>query len=386
MAALLLACGADRPHGAADEAPLGGGGGEGEGEAAREEALNEPPQGDAGGDAAGAAGGAAGGGAEDAGELGGVEGDGGEQGDGGAGEQDGAAGGDDGDEAVIQEVGRIRPSEGPMDGGTEVTLGGRGLQGVREIKVGNDAGFILGREDRTLLFRTPAGEPGPARVTAHFDDEVLTVERGFLYLGPTPDGGLAEWRREWWVPSPVEDRDLQGDSGLVRMAAVSDGRKLYVAVVGFALQDAAIVGYVDLDPGAGTGLKEMDLINPDGGELDRALSNRLVAEGGLGAELAFGSVGMWSADEAGAAQAGWRDLADPDNPRWERGALSALGVGESIETSVALPLAVAGTEIALCVRIVTADGRTMSNETLPPDNPALPYKWSTSYMVQVPAR
>jgi hypothetical protein len=355
-------------------AGLGGREGEGEGEAADPAGaaggLGDAGVGVEGGDEGGTPGGDA------AGEAGAEAGD--------AGGQDG--GGEDGPPGVVVEVERLRPSEGPFSGGNELTLTGKGLVGVQEIKIGGNDGFIIDRADRTLLFRAPMGDPGPAAVKIQFEDQLLTLPRSYMYLGPSPDGVLAEWPDHWWAPEEAPDEELNDESGLVRMAAVSDGHTLYIAIIGFATQEAAIVGYVDLDPGAGTGLKEMDRINPAGGALDTALSNRVVAEGGLGAELAFGTVGMWSSPEQGSPLAGWRNLADPENPRWVEGQLSALVASYTLETSVSLPPAVAGQDIAVCVRIVTADGQRLSNETLPPDNPALPAKWSESYIVRVPER
>ncbi len=398
----LVACGAQR--GGGDGGVEGAGDGAGDGGLDGGEERGGPsgtacPEGgdpldcpdggvDGGADGDGDGGGQGGGDDGDggAGADGGDDGDGGGQGGGDDGDG-GQDGGDDGAPPVVHSAQRLTPNEGSFEGGTEVRLIGRGLQDVLEIKVDGRVSVILERQDRSLIFKTPWGNPGPASVTVHFEGELKTLDRTYRYLGPALDGVVSEWREAWWIPHPDEAVELpDNQSGLVRMAAVSDGPTLYVAIIGFARQDAAIVGYVDLDPGEGTGLKQMSEINPAGGELDAALSNRVRAEGGLGAELGFGTVGMWSSPLEGAPQAGWRDLADPDNPVWMRGALNAVVADQTIETSVALPPAVAGTQIAVAVRIVTADGRQLSNQTLPPDNPALPSKWSQSYLVQVPER
>ena len=405
---LLAACGsAGRPGGgdgggAGAGADGGGEAGQGgaDGSAAGTEDGADVEGGGLGGEADGAEGadGAAGadGGGEGGEDVGGgqegaAEGGGPGQADagGGGGEEWGAEGGEEGGEqggGVVTEVGQFRPTEGSYLGGTSVILSGKGLEGVRRLTVGRQQAFIEERHDLSLQFRTPAGTPGLAVVQAYLDGEVLEVRQRFLFLGPSADGGLGDWREDWWDPPFDRMEEVPDDNGLLRMAAVSDGRLLHIAVVGYVLQDMAIIGFVDLDPGEGTGTVNMQDIDPEGGQLNTALSCPLLADDGLGAELAFGTVGMWSAADRGAPQAGWRDVSDPANIRWVAGPLSAVQALATVETTVALPRRVAGTEIAIAVRLVSADGRRLASDTLPRDNPANPGKWSRSYMLQIPDR
>jgi hypothetical protein len=273
-----------------------------------------------------------------------------------------------------------------MGGGIEVEVLGGGLLRAREVRIGQRPADVVARSPERLVVKTPPGQPGPADVVVDLEDKEAVLPGGFRFLGPDPDGNLAEWREGWWSAPPGVDSDLPG-AGLERLAAVSDGRRLHVAVTGLVSPDAAVVGYVDLDPGAGTGVKDMDAIDPAGGQLDQALSCPLVTgEAGLGAELAFGTAGAWSAPEEGSEEAGWRDVSDPARVRWLPGALSYRLATGSLETSVELPRAGVGSEVALAVRLVSLDGSRLSNQTLPPDDPRRPGVWSASYTVAVPGR
>jgi len=265
-----------------------------------------------------------------------------------------------------------------------VTVTGAGLAGATQVKFGGGVAFILDRDPRALLVETPPGNPGGVEVTVQVGDQVLRVGRRFHYRGPEVDGTVGEWPPSAWDPSAQDARSLEGGDGLGRMAAVSDGRTLTVALVGSVDQHSAIVGYVDLDPGAGTGVTRMQDIDPSGDALARALSNPLSAEGGFGAELAFGTVGMWSSRDDADPRAGWRDVSDPAAVRWVAGDLHALVAGSTVEASVPLPPGLAGGSVAVAVRLVSVDGSRLAPVTLPPDDNAVPGRWTRSYLVPVP--
>ena len=372
--------------GGAETAP----GEEGSGVGSGDELEGDP------GSARGEGGGASGAG-WDFGDPGGGEGagaggdPGGEVSDGGAGGRGGGGsagpgegGGDAGQPASTTRLTGLRPSEGDFDGGEEVTISGDGLAAATQVKFGGGVAIILDRAARALVVEAPPGQPGGVEVTVQVGERVLRAGRRFHYRGPRVDGNVGEWPGGAWDPTRQEARSLEGEEGLVRMAAVSDGRTLTVALIGLVDQHSAIVGYVDLDPGAGTGVTRMQDIDPSGDPLAQALSNPLTAQGGFGAELAFGTVGMWSSREEADPRAGWRDVSDPADVRWVGGALHALVAVSTVEASIPLPRGLAGGSVAVVIRIVSVDGRRLAPFTLPPDDDAQPGRWTRSYLVPVP--
>lgn len=117
---------------------------------------------------------------------------------GSAGVAAGATGGAPAAAGPTRGVTSVAPDEGPVDGGTRITLSGHGLSRAVRVDLGDRAGSDLVVEsDTRLSVVTPAaGEPGRASITVHLSTgEVYLFDPPFTYLAaPTvtaldPDTG-----------------------------------------------------------------------------------------------------------------------------------------------------------------------------------------------------
>ena len=301
------------------------------------------------------------------------------------GEGEGPAEGE-GEGSGAVEILLVDPGFGPMAGGTRLTITGSGFGAGATVEVGGAAAtdVVVDGLDR-IDCTTPAHAAGAVDVVVRVGGDTARLPRAFTYreeggggIDLTIDGDLSDWDVSWPRTSSERVSDW-GDNVLRELRAVTDGTTLWVAVNGNVEPDNVIVGYVDVDAGAGTGVTDLNGLSDNDGGLDAAISSALtIAEAGMGAELAFGSKGM-----AGAAglesNAGWRSLSPADNFGWLAGPL-AVSNG-TIETSVALP-EVHGNRIAIAVRIFNAEGAFTSNQSLPED--AAGAIWATSLVVEVP--
>ena len=211
-------------------------------------------------------------------------------------------------------------------------------------------------------------------------------------------GEGAEWPDVFLLSANTVESDWAEANRLEALYAAYDEAYLHVAVKGTVEGDTgpgnAIVVYVDVDPGAGTGFPAAGLLSDDNpaGSLDDAVSDTIVsAPDGFGADFAFGSVGMAShtlVQQLGdATHAGWRGLVGisaPDDLAWVNGEVLADRETAGIEARI--PLATlfggeppAGARVAFIVRLGSATGEYHSNQGLPPvgdeGEPERPLEW-----------
>ncbi|NOZ02089.1 MAG: hypothetical protein GXP54_09400 [Deltaproteobacteria bacterium] len=201
---------------------------------------------------------------------------------------------------------------------------------------------------------------------------------------PVLDGDIgADWDESLLVATNTAVTDWgTGKDELTALYAAYDDTHLYFGIKGGCGADNAIVAYLDRDFGESTGPADMNTLSDDEGELDAAVSSKLVvAAPGFGADFAFGSKGMKSftegSDLGSAGQgSGWRDIGDPGDFAWIQGSVVTKTGGNGIEA--AIPIATVfpdgipaqGSNVALVVRLVNADGQYTSNQTLPQDHDA----------------
>lgn len=278
---------------------------------------------------------------------------------------------------------RIEPNVGSFAGGGAVVIHGFHLGAADAVRIGGVDAPITESLPTSVTVQLPPGNPGLTGVAVDLDDDTLTLFRSFRYDGPAVDGHVDDWPLAWWVAEAAVQSTWGAANELYALGGVSDGEHLWIAVRGQVEAANVVVGYVDLDPGAGTGVADASALSDGDGALDIALSGpiSLVAQG-VGAELAFGTVGMASAEGFDGA-AGWRGLDPPDDFAWFDTPLIADGELGIIETRIALPEGV-GDEVAVAVRIGNAAGEVLSNQCLPEDDPDLPGSVSVFARIPVP--
>jgi len=158
---------------------------------------------------------------------------------------------------------------------------------------------------------------------------------------------------------------------------------LEITIEGSVDSSNAILCYLDVDYGAGTGVKNMNTISDSKGVLDKAIGSLIdaTAASGFGADYAFGTKGMVSATATWDEHAGWRNITiDQTDLHWISTATSPVTVDATPSVKGSIPIseiAVSpGDELALFVRIVTNNGQSVCNETLPEDDTDNPEKVS----------
>ena len=285
---------------------------------------------------------------------------------------------DPGDDLVLLAA---APGFGAVTGGTVVTVTGANFTEAMTVEVGGEAATFVFDDAGSVDVTTPPNVAGPADIVFTLPGgESDILEGGFEYVlsgTMTVDGDLADWGPAYLVAtnSVVSDWD-PALNALTELRVAYDDENLYVAVSGTAESLNYILGYVDVDFGAATGVTDMSTLADNGGngDLDDALSNVVtVTAAGFGAEFGFGAQGSSEvAPGALVATGGWRSLDPPDDFSWLTGPVAA-GVG-TLETSVVLTdllgdagIPSTGVQLAVAVKLSNKYGGTdgMSNQCLP---------------------
>lgn len=191
---------------------------------------------------------------------------------------------------------------------------------------------------------------------------------------PTLDGDVGtDWHSRSQAGSEIDGSDWP-DVTLDELRVQMDANLLYIGVRGrTALPHQAIVGFLDVDFGRGTGVDDLGELVDETGALDSALSNcGEITVAGFGADIGFGTVGMASA--FGPAEvAGWRLLATGADLQWLSGGVVLASAAEGgMEAAIplsSLPMAAIPAEGAVMalVVLVTEAGATCSfaDQSLP---------------------
>jgi len=213
-----------------------------------------------------------------------------------------------------------------------------------------------------------------------------------------PDGALDD------LGAPVVVQTIETDFGagfnqLDALRVTADARGIWVGVDGVFDQRAnGVVVWLDLDPGAGTGVgADLELVDPTG-VLDRFVGAPAVSTtvAGLGFDAAVGEVGAsYARTTATRDVAGVRQFQPPmgtaDDLAWKLGAVNfddgnladrepardAAATGATAGGMEVLVeygelwdggLPAGGATVSLVVTLGTADGRNQSNQALPPQD------------------
>ncbi len=285
---------------------------------------------------------------------------------------------DPGDDLVILAA---DPGFGTVMGGTEVEVTGANFTADMTAEVGGEEATFVFDDAGVVHVITPPNFAGPADIvfalpggeSDSLDDAFEYVLSGTMIV----DGDLADWGPAYQVATNSVASDWDPElNALSALYVAYDDANLYIGVSGYAEGLNYILGYVDVDFGAVTGVTDMSSLsdNDGNGDLDDALSNVVtVTAAGFGAEFGFGAQGnsVVSGEEL-VFDAGWRSLNPPDNFSWVNGPVDQ-GV-EAVETSVALTdllgvsgIPSTGLQVAVAVKLSNKYGGTdgMSNQCLP---------------------
>lgn len=285
-------------------------------------------------------------------------------------------------------VSGVEPAFGTTLGGTEVTISGQNFVPGATVVFGGVEVAPASVSATEVRLVTPKHPPGLVDVTVRNPDgKAATSPQAFEYVPkgtPVLDGRVGtDWDGTFLLAENAVATDWgPGLNELARLYASYDGQFLYVGIRGRCEASNAIVGYVDLDAGLGTGVADMGTLTDTTGALDNAISSLVVVqEPGFGAEMAFGTKGMAEATGfvgAGTTPpecdlAGWRLLGNPADLGWVLTGGEVLtdtdegGVETWIPLSGIFPGGVpaAGATMGIVVRLVNQDGTVTSNQALP---------------------
>lgn len=274
----------------------------------------------------------------------------------------------------------MTPAGGPVVGGTTVTVTGALLESAVGVEI--DGKLVPATvTSSSVTFKTPKHDVGSVQVEVVFpDNSKLTVVSPFRYgyiLSPVMDGVVsnADWPSDYIVAiTDTVTNWGEGKNELVGNYLAFDSQNLYIALEGNLEPNNALVVYVDVDFGAGTGPKDMKALSDNNGTLDDAVSGiAVVSVDGFGAEFAAGSVGPTSfkaqSPLGDSVAAGWRKLNPADNFAWLDG--NFLWNMDQLEMSIPLitllggPIPTQGAKIAIGIRIGNQYGEVYSNQGLP---------------------
>jgi IPT/TIG domain len=277
---------------------------------------------------------------------------------------------------------QVTPSTGTVLGGDLITIHGAGFKDGLTVVLGGEVLTPSQVSPSTAMFTTPSHVRGPLNVSVtNPNSQSTTIENGFTFIlrfTPTVDGDTAEWSDLFKLAQTSIESNWDPElNSLASLHLAFDSDMLYVAVNGYCQGDNYIIGYIDHDFGASSGIAEIiDLSDNQGdGDLDDALSNIMsVQVEGFGADVGFGTKGMSSIqlgdDISGAAYVGWRSLSPPYNFPWLPG--SVVCTGDALEAAIPLTtLAPEGLgqarDAAVFIRLTNRYGTEggLSNQSLP---------------------
>ncbi len=288
-----------------------------------------------------------------------------------------------GDQPVVYE---LWPRAVGPKGGASVAVHGAGLATASTLRV-DGAEVQFSTTPTGLSFVAPAHALGTASVEVELADGTLVASPTPLAYAPvgTPQVDGVRDADEWPDDAAVATTDLPPDWGaglneLHRVWLAYDADMLYVAIEGRVEGppvDNALVAYLDLDMGNATGVADTTELtdNAGNGDLDDALSGlAATTAAGFGADVAAGTVGGASfeagPDLSGAAKAGWRGLASPNDLAWLAGSVvtgegfveMAIPWGELLGSALDAPRTLAG-----FVRLTNHYGNAYAVQALPQD-------------------
>lgn len=182
---------------------------------------------------------------------------------------------------------------------------------------------------------------------------------------PKPDGEIGS---DWDPGTLLAVNDVGSawaGNSVAQLYAAYDADNLYIGVSGGVEAQNAVVVYVDVDYGAGTGAKSPLDLQDNSGALDDAIASKFVSKDAkFGMEFALGTLGMLTFSSGNASESGsvgWRSLEKIGDFAWLTAPVFAQA-GKAVEG--AIPLATLfpggvpakGTRVALVAVVVNKFG------------------------------
>ena len=295
----------------------------------------------------------------------------------------------------------ITPKWAQAKGGTVIQLQGTQLSAGWPVAFLSTADPTLGGQATNVVFgpgqdisaTTPPLPPVPADVrispvgmsplTLPAALDVVPVDTPFI------DGLLGA---DWNAMSLAAINDLLSTwsdpvnpakaNELTQLWVAYDAQNFYLGLKGTSEAQNALICYLDVDYGAGTGVSAPSAISDNTGKLDNAISNVLtVADPQIGLDFAVGTVGMSTfagGDLAGSAAAGWRALGKPSDLAWLQGVVQANPTDGAVEATIALaqlfPAGIPddGVLVKIACALGNQDGSALSNQYLPSQGTSTP--------------
>jgi hypothetical protein len=165
-----------------------------------------------------------------------------------------------------------------------------------------------------------------------------------------------------------------GKNQLSNLWVAYDAANLYVGIAGFSEANNAIVAYLDVDHGGGTGVAQPIDLKDNTGAVDDAIAGVLEnADTSIGLDVALASIGMagfGGGDLGQSLAAGWRALWPLDDFGWLSGTVQGTA-GVGLEASVPLQtlypkgLPPGGVKLRIAVALGNDNGAAISNQFLP---------------------
>jgi hypothetical protein len=301
------------------------------------------------------------------------------------------------------EVWGVTPESGTVLGGTPITVEGNAFADGAVVSVGGEALSTTFIDANTLRATTPphSAEAVEVRVT-NPDSQFVSLPTGYHYVlrgTPTLDGEIDTGAGSDWNDAFLAGQNNQGGSWspnhMDRLYVCFDDTNLYLGLAGWVESGIgnAMVVYIDVDYGPGTGVANMNALTDTSAGIDDAISSKCsVTAGGFGAEFAVGTKGMAGAESAELLpDAGLRLLvspATPDDFHWLASTVITSPTEHGVEAAVPLDallggLPPEGARLAVFARLLNADGQFLSNDTLPLDNPASPEEVGSVFVFEV---
>ncbi len=182
---------------------------------------------------------------------------------------------------------------------------------------------------------------------------------------PTVDGDVGT---DWHVGSLLgmnTNASTWENNSVSTLHAAYDKDNLYVGIAGSVESQNAIVVYIDVDYGQGTGVQNPADLKDNSGQLDDAIASKTTcSDAKFGADFAVGTVGMvsFTSGVAGdSASAGWRNLSNTSDFAWLTAPVYAQA-GKALEASIPLAtlfpngIPAKGTRVALFAVVTNKSG------------------------------
>ncbi|MFC1654821.1 IPT/TIG domain-containing protein, partial [Myxococcota bacterium] len=290
------------------------------------------------------------------------------------------------------EIWGVTPPAGTVLGGTLITVAGNAFVDGAVVSLDGDVLSTTFVDANTLQATTLSHAAGAVEVqVTNPDTEFVALPTGYHYVlrgTPVLDGEIDTNTGNDWDDAFLAGQNNAGGTWnpnhMDSLYVCFDDTNLYLGLSGWVEPGIgnAIVVYIDVDYGPGTGVANMNLLTDTSAGIDDAISSKCnVTAGGFGAEFAVATQGMAGVEAADlVAEAGLRLLvspAAPDDFGWLASTVKTSPTEHGVEAAITLEtllggLPVEGARLAVFARLLNGDGQFLSNDTLPMDNPASP--------------